>query len=278
MLNQQQSDLLKVIFSGESLFGSLPENNVKSQGLEIYRYSLIANAARALSITFATVHSYMGKKAFSALVELYLKAELKHEYDWGEFGSTFPHFISTQPIEHADLFSQLAKLDLLCHESERSKDVNTDLTTLNLLSEYDAYELYITLSSGIRLMQSTLPLDEINNTITQLTEEQKITKLDDVTQFITEFSSEYIDANKGDDLIYYFVIWRPDFQAQYTRITTEEYQWFNILLNTKNKENISIGEALDTIKNEDFSFVDWLPKVIKEQIINGLTASTLLNK
>lgn len=277
MLNQQQSDLLTVIFSGESLFDSLPENNIKNQGLEIYQYSLIANAARALSITFATVHSYMGKKAFSALVELYLQAELKHEYDWGEFGSTLPHFISTQPIEHADLFSQLARLDLLCHESERSKDVNTDLTTLNLLSEYDAYELYITLSSGIRLMQSTLPLDEINNTITQLTEEQKITKLDDVTQFITEFSSEYID-NNNDDLIYNFVIWRPDFQAQYTRITTAEYQWFKLLLNTQNKEKISLGEALDKISNEDFSFVDWLPKVIKEQLINGLTVSTLSNE
>lgn len=276
MLNQQQSDLLKAIFLGESLIDSLPEENAKSQGLEIYQYSLIANAARALSITFATVHSYMGKRAFDVLVELYLKAELKHEYDWGEFGCSFPDFISTQSMNHADLLFQLAKLDLLCHESERSKDIDADLTTLNLLSEHDAYDLYITLSSGVRLMQSSFPLDEINNTITQLTEEEKITKLDDVTQFINEFSSQYADTNE-ENVIYHFVIWRPNFQAQYTRITPEEYQWFDILLNKQNKEKISIGKALDEINNEDFSFVDWLPKVIQEQLINGLTVTTPLN-
>lgn len=271
MLSQQQSVLLKAIFSGENL----PDIASENKGLEIYQRSLIANAARALSITFATVHSYIGKTAFDVIVEDYLKAELKQEYDWGEFGYTFPQFIQTQGIDNAYLLSQIAKLDFTCHQSERSQNVEVDLSTLNLLSERDAYELYITFCAGLKLMQSSIPLDEVNNTITQLTQEQKINQLDDVTQQLTEFSTRHKNGNTQNSTPYCFVIWRPDFQAQYTRITTEEYQWIHILLDKSRKQKASIGQALDEMQDTEFSLIEWLPKALKEQLINGIYINSL---
>ncbi|WP_426357912.1 putative DNA-binding domain-containing protein [Pseudocolwellia sp. HL-MZ19] len=271
MLDQQQTKLLEAIFLDNSLFNHSSENDVKNKGLKIYQHSLIANAARALSITFATVHSYLGKNTFDAIVKKYLKAELKQEYDWGEFGSSLSSFIAKQDIENAYLLSQLAELDFFCHQSERSKDIPVDLTTLNLLSEHDAYELYISFCSGINVMQSILPLDEINNTITQLTEEQKINSLADVTQKLTEFSTRYNPADNKSETLYNFIIWRPDFQAQYTRISTEEYLWFNTLLDKDLTSKTSIGQALDDLNETDFSFVEWLPKAIQERLINGIT-------
>lgn len=301
MLNQQQSALLNAIFSGESnavaIQGDIQnpvqgyandstQRNVKknsqNQGLEIYQHSLIANAARALSITYATVHSYIGKAAFDALVENYLKAEMKKEYDWGEFGFTFAQFISTQPIENAYLLAAIAELDFACHQTERSKDVEVNLNTLNLLSEHDAYELFLTLCSGTQLICSTVPLDEVNNTISELAQENKINKLDDVTQQLTQFSNAYVSSKTSinstesnsediDGMLFYFVVWRPDFQATYSQITAEEYQWLSVLLKKKNTKNISIGQALDEVNNEHFSFTEWLPKAIEERLINGIT-------
>jgi hypothetical protein len=271
MLDQQQNKLLEAIFLGNSLFNQSSENDVKNKGLKIYQHSLIANAARALSITYATLHSYIGKDRFNTLVAKYLKSELKQEYDWGEFGSTLPGFIAKQELSNAYLLSQIAKLDLACHQSERSKDVPVDLTTLNLLGEYDAYQLYINFCSGIDIMQSILPLDEINNTITQLTEEQKINNLDDVTQQLTEFSVRYNLADNESERLYNFIIWRPDFQAQYSRISTDEYLWFSALLGKDTESKTSIGQALDDLNETDFSFVEWLPKAIQDRLISSIT-------
>ncbi len=271
MLDQQQSELLEAIFLGNSLFNQSSDNDVKNKGLKIYQHSLIANAARALSITYATVHSYIGKNRFNTLVANYLKAELKQEYDWGEFGSTLPGFIAKQELSNAYLLSQIAKLDLACHQAERSKDVPIDLTTLNLLGEHDAYQLYINFCSGIDIMQSTLPLDEINNTITNLTEEEKINSLDDVTQQLTEFETKYKFSDNEAGNLYSFIIWRPDFQAQYTRISTDEHLWFSALLGKETESKASIGQALDEMNEENFSFVEWLPKAIQERLINSIT-------
>lgn len=305
MLNQQQSALLNAIFSGESntvviqsyvqgyasdnaqsnvenSVESYVESNSQNQGLEIYQHSLIANAARALSITYATVHSYIGKTAFDALVENYLKVEMKKEYDWGEFGFTFAQFISTQTIENAYLLAAIAELDFACHQTERSKDVEVNLNTLNLLSEHDAYELFLTLCAGTQLICSTIPLDEVNNIISELTQANKINKLDDVTQQLTQFSNTYVSDKKSinstksnsenkERMLFHFVVWRPDFQATYSQITAEEYQWLSVLLQKKNTKNISIGQALDEVNNEHFSFIEWLPKAIEERLINGIT-------
>ena len=281
MLNQQQSALLNAIFSGSSELSFL-EGNAYSQGLKIYQHSLIANAARALSITYATVHSYIGKAAFDGLVERYLKSEMKQAYDWGEFGSTFAQFISVQSLENSDLLSEIAKLDFACHQAERSKNVEVNLSTLNLLSEHDAYKLFFTLCAGTQLVCSTLPLDEVNNTISELTQANKIKTLDDVMQQLTQLSNQYEVDQKGlssaennhnneNSTLFYFVVFRPDFQATYTRITAVEYEWLTLLLKGKQTNRISIGQALDEMNNEGFSFVDWLPSAIKDRRINGIS-------
>ena len=120
-------------------------------------------------------------------------------------------------------------------------------------------------------MQSILPLDEINNTITQLTEEQKINNLDDVTQQLTEFSVRYNLADNESERLYNFIIWRPDFQAQYSRISTDEYLWFSALLGKDTESKTSIGQALDDLNETDFSFVEWLPKAIQDRLISSIT-------
>jgi len=271
MLNQQQSRFLEVLFSHNNQDGEF-----ERAGLEIYQNSLVANAARALAITFSTVHSYIGKVAFNRLVENYLKAEMKKEYDWGEFGASFSQFISIQNMPNAVLLSSAAALDFACHKAERSQNIAADLSTLNLLSERDAYELFFTLCSGMQLLTTSMPIDEVNNTINQLTQEEKITQLDDVTPILSSFTHQHLQDDNNKKEPFYFVIWRPDFQAHYARITHAEYQWLNLILGNKQTKKLSIGQALDEINPEHFSFVEWLPKAIEERFINGIYYDTSL--
>jgi hypothetical protein len=267
MLNNQQTELLNAIFMQLPNHETEFENN---EGLIIYQRSLIANASKAMAITFATLHSFVGERVFTQLVQQYLIEELRTDYDWGEFGVTFSDFIANQTMPNSALLSSVAALDFHCHQVERSKNVEKDLTSLNLLSSHDAYELYAELSAGTCVLSSDFPLDEIVRDMTELSQQNELPTLNDVEEKLTEHST-----NLKTEGVFYYVVWRPNFQAQYEQISKEEFDWFALLLKP---EKCSLGHALDSQSNQNFSFVEWLPKAIQQQQINRIVVMPCVTK
>jgi len=273
-LEQQQSSLLEAIFS-QTRPGAPITAPITTQGLAIYQRSLLNNACFALKITFATVHSFVGEAVFQDLVKNYLQTGFKSEYDWGEFGIDFPHFIAGQAISHAALLASLAELDHACHQCERSENVSRDLDSLHLLSGQDPYRLSLSLSAGSRVVASAFPLDVIINEMTQLSKEKPSLTLEDIDRQLGFYSQQYREKSQNSNREYngdkgfYYLVWRPHFQAQYAAITAAEYQWLQLWLSAEQNRALSLGLALDQL-SEDFAIVDWLPKAIEQQQVNGV--------
>ncbi|WDE08548.1 putative DNA-binding domain-containing protein [Thalassomonas viridans] len=269
-LEHQQSALLEAIFSQPG-----PGEPLTAKGLAVYQKSLLHNASFALKITFATVHSFVGEAVFQELVAGYLQTGLKSEYDWGEFGLDFPQFIAGQAINHAALLGSLAGLDYACHQSERSEDASRDLESFNLLAGQDPYLLSLSLSAGTRVLSSAFPLDAIITDMQKLNTEETPLAFSEIDKQLSYYSQKYPrkqqDNSKvnADDEQFYYLVWRPHFQAQYTRITAAEYQWLQLWLSAEDDPALSLGQALDKA-GEDFSIVDWLPKAIEQQLLNAV--------
>ena len=283
-LANQQSALLSTLFS------QLPphsDTQANMQGLSIYQYSLLANAVRALTITFATVASFIPEVTFSALVKEYLKKELKEQYDWGTWGASFPAFINSNVDSNASLLAEIAALDLACHQCERAKNQPRDLASLALLSSHDAYQLSLTFSAGARCLKSAFPLDEIITEIKMQSAAQSHTgqsnatqnhfSLTDISTILTKASQRHEHSIREEDTdnFYYYVIWRPQFQAQYAQISQAEYQWLNLWLTHHSSSPLSIGQALDEVSASSFSIVDWLPKNIEQQLLSAVQLHSL---
>ncbi|MGB2741540.1 MAG: DNA-binding domain-containing protein [Cognaticolwellia sp.] len=273
-IKQQQSQMLSAIFSLDPLQKTMADgikkseaneqSNISSAGLAVYQQSLLANATRALAITFASVHSFIGESSFTRLVKNYLRAHLKDHYDWGELGQEFPTFIKQQSIVNNTVLAAIATLDFACHQAERVMDVERDLSTLALLNDVDAYQLDISFTPGFKLLKLQHPVDLIIKNIEGAHEINNKLSLNDITQ-------QLASSDVGE---YYYLIWRPNFQAQYQQITWQEYQWLMLWQPEKSlssNQPLSIGQALDYMANKDFLIVDWLPKAIEQQLINSIS-------
>jgi hypothetical protein len=271
-LHKQQTELLAAIFSQQSYDEvkddtAISLRQIAPNGLKIYQQSLLANAVRALTTTFATLASFIGERTFTTLVKAYLQKELKAQYDWGECGASFSAFIAQSSVANAALYSELAALDFACHQCQRSEDQAQNLDSLTLFASNDAYQLSVVLSAGAALFTSSFPLDEIISKVEQLSTEQKDITLVDIELVLTDFSEKYQQQIPTN---YNFVIWRPAFIAQYAQIEAAEFQWLKLWLKTSSIEKPSIGQALDQMKTENFSIVDWLPKAIEMQILSEI--------
>jgi len=271
-IKQQQTQILSSIFSFDQLQKKKMHNDSaknklhhSTAGLAVYQQSLLANASRALAITFATVHSFIGEVSFTLLAKEYLQASLKDQYDWGELGNTLPAFIKQQGRENNEVLATIAELDFTCHQSERAQDIEQDLTTLSLLSDVEAYQLSINFSAGFRVLKLKYPADLIIEKVKVAAENNDKLSLNDIRLMLA-------DIEAGE---YHYLIWRPSFQAQYQQITPQEYQWLALWqspLLQPSSQQLSIGLALDKVTNKDFSIVDWLPKAIGQQLINSISS------
>lgn len=280
-IKQQQSQMLSAIFSLESLQenGTHNSSEVSAAGLSIYQRSLLANASRALAITFATVHSFIGETGFSQLVKAYLQKHLKTQFDWGELGDNFARFIQQQPIANNEVLAAIAELDFACHHTERAENVAKDLTTLSLLNEVDAYQLKLNFAAGFKVIKLDYPADLI---ITDIADSHKNSKVDEDNSHraLSDIAEQLTGYQKGQ---YYLLVWRPNFQAQYQQITLQEYQWLALwqsaLLaesneSSTNNRSLSIGGALDKINHQEFSIITWLPQAIQQQLIPSISLLT----
>ena len=154
-------------------------------------------------------------------------------------------------------------MDFACHQAERAEDKVIDLTSLSYLTEHDAYQLKINFSAGFKPLALNYPVDLIIDSIKAAVENNATLTLIDIHKQLSDFESSQ----------HYYLIWRPNFQAQYQQISQQEYQWLQLWQSqqTTNEQSLSIGTTLDKVASEGFSIVDWLPKAIEQQQISSIS-------
>jgi len=94
--DNNQQKLLEAIWRDDS--SEIDKSEFSTQGIDIYRRNLFANAQRALSITFPTVFELLDSSISKNLVYQFLRLSPPSQGDWGQWGADFPNFISSIEI------------------------------------------------------------------------------------------------------------------------------------------------------------------------------------
>lgn len=255
-LANQQTDFCQAIFSFNEASSSALSSKDKAVGnasvsdaMAIYQNNLHANAQRALAISFPSIETLLGAKLFGELTVGYLQQELKTEFDWGQWGSSFPIWLAQNlAFPEAEILSDLAKFDWLSHQIERAPNEVYDLTTLDLLNQLDASQLAFVLAPGFSAFSTKFPLLSIKQQLNE--NESKVVEL---------------DLDTKSEGRHHFVLWRSQFKTEVEPISSSEYQWLNLVNSTNSIEQALDRLAIDKQLSENFSFTDWLAKVIQQK-------------
>ena len=85
--DNEQQRLLDVIWNDESPVRD--KSGFEAQGIDIYRRNLLANAQRALSISFPTVFQLLDSNVSKNLVYQFLRISPPSQGDWTQWGADF---------------------------------------------------------------------------------------------------------------------------------------------------------------------------------------------
>lgn len=99
----------------------LPPHGRTPYGL--YASARLANASRALGISFPTVVALLGDDTFQTVAYRFAQTSPHTDSDWGQWGEAFPAWLAEQVELMAwPYLPDVAQLDWLCHTSERTHD------------------------------------------------------------------------------------------------------------------------------------------------------------
>lgn len=258
-MNDQQA-LISAIFGGNS------SSKIDEKGLAVYKRNLQANATRALKISFPTVEKLIGESLFSHCVETLLLRDPPRLGDWGLWGENFSSVLAQIPaLDDFPYVADIAKLDYSLHILSREKDSTVDLDSFSLLASHDIDTLNIIFNHGIRLLTSAYPIFDIY-------------QANHAESLELETSNEYLNRAKikiSEGLGQHVLLYRPQFKALVHEPSITEHYWLNLI-----QSNHSIGDALEKMEerfahtNHSFSFEEWLPQAIQQNIITHIQCQT----
>jgi len=249
MVNQQQALM-------DAILGQKKNNAFENRGLEIYQRNLLASAERALQITFPTVLQLMGEELFKHATKNLLQKTPPSKGDWALWGDEFPALLrAMQQLEYYPYVADCAELDLVRHKLERAKDSEMDMASLQLLAELEPDDIKIVLTENLKLFSSDFPIVDIYQ---GHVEPQK-----NESTWLQQAKTK-LENRQGQKVLLY----RPQFKAQVRVLDSDEYHFLSLL-----KDGITLGHALDLMISEghsDFSFEQWLPQAIQQNLISCL--------
>jgi len=236
---------------------SQQESNVfEKRGLEIYQRNLLASAERALQITFATVLQLIGKQLFKHATKTLLQQSPPAQGDWALWGGDFPALLrAMRQLADYPYVADCAELDWARHNLERAEDGDTDMASMQLLADLEPDDIEIVLSENLKFFSSQFPIVDI---VLGHDEPQK-----NENTWLQQAKTK-LENSQGQKVLLY----RPQFKAQVRALEDDEYCFLSLL-----KEGIELGRALDLMISEghpDFSFEQWLPMAIQQNLISCL--------
>lgn len=246
----EQQALLKVILSpkaGDSFEGY----DFDGIRLEPYRRGLKANAARALEVTFPTVHTLIGAQNFETLAAEYLQYDPPTAGDWGLWGAQLSTFLPTiDALKDYPFLGDCAALDWQCHVAEREQDQQLKAESLALL-EQAPDSIYLLLGMGLKVIHSNFPIIDI----------YRAHQGESDTDWMAQ-AREKLSTGQGQTAL----VWRQKWKALVEPCDDTLAQWFTLLEN-----HHSLGRCLDEMEKTDFAFENWLPLAIEKGWVLGLT-------
>ena len=231
----------------------LAENGFDIRGINIYRRNLLANAQRALSISFPTIFKLLDNDVSEQLVHIFLKQCPPHQGDWTQWGAEFPQFIAVDQItrEYAYL-PDCAELDWYVHSALHGPDQTVDYTTLALLGSAEPENITVILNQNVGLIKTELPISEIFNAHHHQDEQQRKNAMEQAKSALASTRKKHV-----------VMIFRPEFQPKVTILTNSEAEFMFCL-----KAGKSLATSLDAVSHyDDFSFEKWLLKAIEQNLI-----------
>lgn len=249
--NDQQR-LLGAIWSDESL--DINSDGFNKQGLDIYRRNLLANAQRALSITFPTVFELLGSSVSKNLVYQFLRLSPPSRGDWAQWGEDFPQFISTIELGYRyPYLADCAAVDWHIHCAVHGVDQVLEHSSLHSLVNSEPESIEVVFNQNVTLLRTEYPLTEIfqaHHDDNELHREVAMNKAQ--TLLSTDMTEQVV------------MIYRPEFKPEITTLTASEGAFMLCLMSGK-----SLEQALNVVKDDnDFSFEKWLITAIERNLIN----------
>lgn len=249
-MDDLQNQLLTAIFSS---VGSTQVNDLAlpsdDPGLAIYRANLRATAVQALNITFPTVEALIGESLMKLACEKMLTENPPSHGDWALWGKEFAQVLSniTALIDYPYV-PDCARLDYICHQLVRAASEAFEQESLALLQSEDPMNIKVKFVPSFTLMESDYPIAGIRAAHKFSGTERKQKLLEVVNGVIEEK--------------YYLLCFRNGFDIVVQDISETHYQWLTLL------QQHSIGQALDLINLEHFSFEQWLLESIQNNLIH----------
>jgi hypothetical protein len=249
-INLQQI-LLEVIWSDES--SVLAQCGFDDRGISIYRRNLLANAQRALTITFPTVFELLDSNISESLVYQFLRNSPPHQGDWAQWGESFPHFLeTTEEGENYPYIADCATLDWYVHCALKGIDQTLLETSLQVLSESEPEHIFIEFNPNVKVLNTVYPIADIFEAHHNDEEVQRKVAMENAKKSL---SGKYFEQ--------VVLVYRPEFQPKVTSLTASEGLFINVLL-----AGGSLEQALNTVENDnEFSFEQWLLNAIKYNLI-----------
>ena len=250
-VNNEQHLLLEAIWNDESI--ALEQCGFNAQGINIYRRNLLANAQRALNISFPTVFELLDSDISESLVYQFLRVSPPNRGDWTQWGENFSHFLSATEVG-ADYpyLADCAALDWHVHCALHGRDQSLASSTLQLLSEGEPEQLFIIFNQNVKVLKTAYPLTEIFQAHHNNDERQREIAMTEAQLALSEKAVEQV-----------VMVYRPEFQPQVIRLTTSEAEFMLCLSSGK-----SLEQALELVKQyNDFSFEQWLFSAIERNLI-----------
>ncbi len=241
----EQQALLTAILNGPNRFEQAG-SQFESRGLAIYQRNLLANANRALQITFPTVLQLIGEELFEYATGQLLKNTPPCEGDWGLWGQDFAKVLQgIEALQNYSYVADSARLDFAHHMLERQPDYSPDITSMNLLAQHSLDDIQLVLNPNLVQISSSFPVVDIFFNHMQLAQEN-------------------LKNGIGQNAL----LFRPQYKAQVRALSEAEHYWITLI-----KLGVKLGTALDAMESKkfnDFAFEKWLPMAIKQNLIHCL--------
>lgn len=258
--SEYQNDLINFIFQKPGSRLASQQFPDVQRSIDMYRNNLFENAARALAITFPTVESLIGRKAFRGLVVKILQSESKTQFDWAEYGESFPICIS----EQEDLFeypylSEVAQYDWLVHQTQRLADTPANPASFNLLQEAPLDSLYFELNTGFSVKQFWFPVSQLHALTNDqhLTNEQKVSLQKNTTKMI----HDAINLEHPRSL----VVWRPEYKTMSEVVSDQDLIIYEML-----EKGNSVADIFAQIETNKLDLSLWLTDIINSKKVVGI--------
>ncbi|MCW8831927.1 MAG: DNA-binding domain-containing protein [Colwellia sp.] len=250
-IENEQQGLLAAIWSDDAKV--IAQSGFDVDGINVYRRNLLANAERALSISFPTVFELLDSDVSQHIAHQFLKSSPPNQGDWAQWGAALAGFISTTEVGYEyPYLADCAALDWQVHCALHGIDQTFEQSSLQLLGDCQPEHIIVKFNANVKLLETKYPIGDIFYAHHGVDERQRKASLNNAQQALASpLAAQTV------------MVYRPEFQPKVATLMTGEAEFMRSLMSGQ-----SLANALNNANgNNHFSFEHWLVKAIERNLI-----------